>query len=202
LAESLVLAAPAALLGVGLARAGLCAILTTAAVGIPRASAADLDLRVLAFTVVATLGTLLLFGLAPALRASRFDLNDALRDGSRSATSGPSRQRLRGALVAGQMALSVVLLLGAGLMLRSRRSLAEVDLGFRPEAALSLHISLPSTRYPEPSRGGLSSLATPARGRRSPWSTRPWPEPTGPKAAPSAGACAWAAAKEIPRTVG
>jgi predicted permease len=149
LAESFALAVPAPLLGLVLAWAGLRALLATAAIGIPRAGAAGLDRSVLAFTVLATLATVLLFGLLPALRASRIDLNDALRDGSQTATSGTGRQRLRAALVVAQVALSVVLLLGAGLMLRSLRSLAEVDIGFRARDALTLSISLPSTRYPE-----------------------------------------------------
>jgi len=149
LAESLALAAPAAVLGLALAWAGLRGLLATAAVGIPRAGSAGLDLPVLGFTLLATLATALLFGLIPALRASRVDLEDAIRDGSRAATAGAGRLRLRGALVVGQMALSVVLLLGAGLMLRTLRSLAEIDLGFRPDHVLTLRISLPSTAYPE-----------------------------------------------------
>jgi len=121
-------------------------------VGIPRAGAAALDPSAAGFALAATLGTTLLFGLAPALRGSRADLNDALRDGALAVTAGAGRQRLRGALVVGQMALSVMLLLGAGLMLRTLHSLASVDLGFRPEGALTLRVALPSTRYPEPAQ--------------------------------------------------
>src|SRR5439155_24068280 len=89
------------------------------------------------------------FGLVPALRALRVDVSDALKEG-RSATAAKSGQRFRGALVVAQTALAVVLLVGAGLLVRTVGALQRVDLGFRPDHVLTMRISLPAGSYPSP----------------------------------------------------
>ena len=101
-----------------------------------------LDGRVLGFTLVISVVTGILFGAAPAVRAGRLDLTADLREGARGATG---RSRLRSVLVAGQLAVSVVLLVGAGLLLRSLSGAARVDLGFRPESSVTIQLD-PSQR--------------------------------------------------------
>jgi putative ABC transport system permease protein len=108
---------------------------------LPRVGQVGLDWRVLAFTAAVAIGTGIAFGLVPALAASRSDLSDALKEGGRGATAG--RGRLRKALVVAEVAASLVLLVGAGLMVRSFLRLRDVDPGFNPEHALTLGVSLP-----------------------------------------------------------
>jgi predicted permease len=151
-AESLALALPSAALGLLLAGAGLRLLFASGATMLPRVAEAGIDGRVLAFTAAVGLGTTFLFSLAPALRALRLNLTESLRDGGPNATGGGRRQRLRALLVVAEMALSVVLLLGAGLMLRSLWALQHVDLGFAPEGVLTARLSLPETGYATPER--------------------------------------------------
>jgi putative ABC transport system permease protein len=94
----------------------------------------------------------LLFGLLPALRASGLNLTDALREGSQQATVGGGRQRLRGALVVAEVALAVILVVGAGLMVRTLTALGRIDLGFAPDHVLTLRLSVPTARYDTPER--------------------------------------------------
>jgi predicted permease len=152
LVESLVLAIPGGLLGLGLAVGGVRALLASGLAGLPRAAEATLDGRVLLFALAVSLGTTLVFGLAPALRLLRVNLSEALRDGSRGLTAGRGRHRLRGLLVVAETALSVVLLVGASLLLQSLWALQRVDLGFVPEGALTARLSVPETSYPEPEK--------------------------------------------------
>jgi putative ABC transport system permease protein len=91
--------------------------------------------------------TTLLFGLAPALRTLRVNLVDGLREGGQQATVGGRRQRLRGALVAIEVALAVVLVIGAGLMVRSLAQLGRIDLGFNPDSLLTMRVQLPASSY-------------------------------------------------------
>jgi predicted permease len=114
---------------------------------IPRVHAIGLNLPVLAFTLILTALTGLVFGVAPALAASRIDLNSALKEGGRSAMQGHEHHRLRAALVVGEVALSLVLLAGAGLLVRSFARLLETDLGFQPEHVLTASLSLPASQY-------------------------------------------------------
>jgi len=148
LAEGLVLALPSGVLGLALGQAGVRLLLASGAAGVPRASEAGLDLRVLGATALVSIAATLLFSLAPALRVLRLNLNDSLRDGAH-ASAGGRRQRLRGALVVGEVAVSVVLLVGAGLLLRSLHALQSLELGFEPRGALTARVALPQADYPE-----------------------------------------------------
>jgi predicted permease len=105
----------------------------------------SMDYRVLAYLIAISIGTGLLFGLAPALRLSRFDVNTAMKDGGRGSTSG---RRLSTLLVTGEMALAVVLLSAAGVMIRSFLNVYTADLGFRPANIGTMLLSLPDSRYP------------------------------------------------------
>jgi putative ABC transport system permease protein len=150
LTESLVLTGLSAVVGLALAFAGVRFLAWWNPANIPRVSGVGLDARVLAFTAVVAFLTSIAFGLAPALRAMRIDLTDALKDGSQSSSSGGARQRFRNALVVVEMALAVVLLIGAGLMLRSLWSLQRIDLGFDPTNVLTMRVALPQASYATP----------------------------------------------------
>jgi putative ABC transport system permease protein len=151
-AEGLVLAVPSAIAGILLAWSSLRLLGSLGVAGIPRVAEAGIDYRVLAFTIVAALGSTLLFSLAPALRALRVNLVESLREGGAQGTVGGHGMQLRGLLVAGEVALSVMLLLGAGLLLRSLWNLQRVDLGFDPRGVLTLRLSLPEVGYEEPGK--------------------------------------------------
>ena len=131
LTESLVLAGVAAVTGLLLAFAAVRYVAWWNPANIPRVGSVDLDVRVLGFTALIALLTSVIFSLVPALRARRVDLTDSLKDGQ-TTSGGGARQRFRNALVVVEMALAVVLLVGAGLMLRSLWSLQQVRLGFEP----------------------------------------------------------------------
>src|SRR5262249_13360031 len=131
LTESVALAALGGLLGVGLAQAavsGVSAVLPAAASGF---SSIAVDASALAFVTALSVASGLLFGLAPALSASRVDLARSVKAGGQRAT-GPSGTRLRGAFIAAEVALAVVLAISAGLLIRTLQSLTRVDPGFRP----------------------------------------------------------------------
>ena len=105
-----------------------------------------IDPSALVFTSVVSLLSGVLFGLAPALAISRTNLSDSLKEGGRGGTASRG-QRMRGMLVVAQMALALMLLVGAGLMVRSFARLQQVNPGFEPEGLLTLQLSLPETRY-------------------------------------------------------
>lgn len=142
--ESAVLAIAAGALGLALAIWGIRAIRLLAPGDVPRLADAGVDGWVMAFTFGVSLLCALLFGLAPALAASRIDLNETLKQGGAKSVIGGGTGRLRGALVIAEIALSVVLLTGAGLLLRSFDALVNVDLGFRPQKILVAETSVPS----------------------------------------------------------
>jgi putative ABC transport system permease protein len=145
LTESLLLAALGGGIGLLLARLGLPLILAVGGDAIPRASEISLDLGVMAFTAALALLTGVLFGMAPAWHSSRPNMQGILKDTARSVTSGQTA--LRQALVVAEVALTVVLLVGAGLLLRSFYRLQQVNPGFRHEGVLSFSIDLPSRKY-------------------------------------------------------
>jgi predicted permease len=146
LTESAILGLMAGAIGLFLGYWALRVLTTLAATSFPRVVEAHMDLRVLAFTLLVSLATGILFGLAPAF-SSRHVTHDALKEGGRGGTAGAGSQRLRGALVVAEVALSLTLLVGAGLLIRSFLRLQEVDTGFRPEGVLTMRISLPEEKY-------------------------------------------------------
>lgn len=152
LAESVVLSLMGGVIGVLLAAWSLRAIPTMTAFDLPRAGEIRLDWLVMAFAAAVTLGTGVLFGLAPSLSASQPDLIRLLRGSGEAASQGAPRRILarvsgRGLLVVGQIALSVVLLLGAALLIQSVGHLRTVDVGFNPSNLLTMRVSLPMARY-------------------------------------------------------
>ncbi|HEY2992535.1 MAG TPA: FtsX-like permease family protein, partial [Methylomirabilota bacterium] len=151
LTESLVLGLIGAALGLLLGTTAVPAILRSAPLEVPYWIQVTPDWRVLLFTAALLLTVTLAFGLAPALHATSAGLADTLRESSR-AGSGPRVGRLRQGLVALQLAFSVMLLVGAGLMVRSLVNLGRTDLGFRADDTLSFRLALPRARYPEPQR--------------------------------------------------
>ncbi|HZS07632.1 MAG TPA: ABC transporter permease [Blastocatellia bacterium] len=149
LTESLLLAACGGAVGLLLAVWGLDLFRTFGQTDLLRLQEVSLDGRVLGFTMLSALVGGLIFGLAPALESSKTDLNESLKEGGRAATEGDRRRRLRGLLVVAEVALTLVLLIGAGLLLRSFLRLQDVNPGFRPEHLLTAQISLPQARYAE-----------------------------------------------------
>lgn len=150
LTESLLLSLMGGGLGLLLGVWGMDALAASSAANLPPLVEVKLDWVVFGFTLGATILTSLIFGLLPALRFSRLDLNDALKDGSRTAGAGRGSQRLRGALVVTQMALALVLMVGAGLMMRSFLNLRGVEPGFDARNVLTLEYRIPRNKYPEP----------------------------------------------------
>ncbi|MFY9551797.1 MAG: ABC transporter permease [Thermoanaerobaculia bacterium] len=150
LTESFVLSVGGALLGLALAWAGVRAIAAHGAAGLPPLSPIRVEPGMLLFAAALSVLTTFLFGLGPAVQMLRLNLSDALRDDARSASAGLRRQSLRGALASVQMALAVLLLLGAGLMLRSLNALMRVDLGFDPGHVVTLQLRPPEASYEKP----------------------------------------------------
>ena len=140
LTDSLMLAAVGAVLGIVFAHWGASFIANQLPDGIPRLNEASVDLRVLAFTVGVSLLTGLLFGLAPALQASRLNLTETLKEGDRGSSGG--RQRLRSLLVVSEVALTLTLLVGAGLLIQSFRRVLQVDPGFNADSLLTMQVSV------------------------------------------------------------
>ena len=148
LTESLLLALGGGLAGLLLAVWGVEALGAAIPADIPRAAETGIDPVVLLFTLFVALLTGVVFGLAPALRASKSDFNEALKEGSRGSTEGFRSNRLRGLLVVSEVALSLVLLVGAGLLVRSFLELRNVRPGFEPQNLLTAGIGLPQNKYP------------------------------------------------------
>jgi putative ABC transport system permease protein len=141
--------------GLALAWLGLRAILAFAPLGVPRIGEASLDAPSVAFVVLVSLATALVFGLAPALRLSRPELQQSLKEGGRGAVAASGRGagggpggRLQSLLVVAELALSVVLLMGASLMIRTFWSLSRIDPGFRAGRLLTLSVSPSRVKYP------------------------------------------------------
>ncbi len=142
--ESLLMAIVSGVAGLILAVMGSAALVALAPANVPRLAETSIDGWVLAFTLGVSVIASLMFGLAPALHASRVDLNDALKQGAARAVVGGGAGRMRGALVVAEVALSVILLAGAGLLIRSFIALNNVALGYHPEHVLVMETSVPS----------------------------------------------------------
>jgi predicted permease len=148
--ESVVLAVAGAVLGLALASAALRVLTTVDPTSLPPLAPLTLDASVVLFTMVLAIVTTLVFGLAPALRTLRFNLVDPLREGGQNATVGGRRQRFRSALVATEVALAVILVVGAGLMIRSLAALGSIDLGFNPDRVLTMRVAVSTAKYETP----------------------------------------------------
>ncbi len=147
LTESVLLAAAGGVLGLLLARWGLDALVAFAPSDLPRAESISIDRHVLFFTLGLSLLTGLVFGLAPALQSSKLGLGEVLKEGGRS--GGGGGRHTRSVLVVAEIALALVLLVGAGLLLKSSWRLQQVNPGFNPERVLKVRLSLPLSKYPE-----------------------------------------------------
>ena len=148
LTESVMLALAGGALGIALARWGVPPLIAAVPEDVPRTAGIHVDGRVLLFTGIVSLLTGIVFGLGPALQNSRFGFGESLKEGARSVTEGARRVRLRNALVVADVALAAVLLVGAGLLLKSLLRLEAVDLGYKPQGVLTFKIDLPFARYP------------------------------------------------------
>ena len=149
--ESAVLAAIAGALGLLIAALGIRALVSAGPVELPRLATVRIDGIVVLFTIAVTALVALACSIIPALRFGRGELAITLREGGRGGTSGRSRQRVRGALVAAQIALALVVLCGSGLLLRSFQRLHAVRPGWNPENVATFWLSLPHARYPDDS---------------------------------------------------
>jgi len=147
LTESLMLALLGGVLGALLSAWGTQTLAGMAESSLPRASEIRVDGAVLAFTAMISLFAGVVFGFVPALQISRADLNSVLRSEGRAATSGRRRNRMRNLLVVSQVALSMVLLIGAGLLLRSFVQLRSAHPGFDARNVLTMNVALPQSRY-------------------------------------------------------
>jgi predicted permease len=146
LMESAVLAGVGGLLGLLLAQLGVRALIAASPSSIPRVATVSIDWRVLLMTLAVTASTAITFGLVPALRAAQVDLAETFKDGDRGSSEGSARARLRSVLVASEFALALVLLVGAGLMIRTFAALQRIDPGFDPRNVLTMAVSVTGTR--------------------------------------------------------
>jgi len=147
LTESVVLAVLSAIAGLALAAWGIRALVAAAPPGVPRLEQTTLDPYVLTFTLAVTLVSAMLFGVAPALRAARVDVQTVIKEGGRGAGMGSVRDRLRTGLIVAELAVALLLLVGAGLLIRSSLALQGVNPGFNPSGVLSNRFALPAEVY-------------------------------------------------------
>jgi putative ABC transport system permease protein len=152
LTESVMLSVTGGALGLLLALWGTDLLVAISPGDIPRFAEIKLDNRVLGFTGGVALLTGILFGLAPALYSSRLNLNEMLKEGGRSATASFRRQRVRSLLVISEVAIALVLLISAGLLIKSFLVIQRVDPGFNPDNVLTAGLPLPRTKYLEPEK--------------------------------------------------
>jgi len=148
LTESVLLSLPGGLCGLLLAVWSVDLLLRLSPADLPHVEEVSINGWVLLFTLSLTVLTGMIFGLAPALQSSKTNLTSSLKEGGRSVAGGAGR-RLRNAIVVGEIALSLVLLIGAGLVMRSFWHLLKVDPGFDPHHILTMDLSLPESKYPE-----------------------------------------------------
>lgn len=148
--EGLLLSLLGTIAGIGLATLGLDVLLKVVTQNIPRLDHVQLDWQVLSFTLLLAIVTCFVFGLIPAWHASKPDLHTALEQSGRASGPGGRRLRLRQALVVFQVSMAVMLVIGAGLLIKSFWRLQNVDPGFRPQRVLSLSLTLPFAKYAKP----------------------------------------------------
>jgi putative ABC transport system permease protein len=165
LTESMLMAIAGGLAGMFVAKLGIRFLVGMGPAGVPRLDAAGLSWEVLGFATVATLLCGTIFGLVPAFRATRVDLQSELRDGGRG-SRGVIRDRVRGTLIVAEMAVALVLLVSAGLLLRSAYLLERVEPGFNPSNVTMMRVALPATRYDstEAVQSGFSRILEQVRG--------------------------------------
>ncbi len=154
LTESLMLSLAGGGLGLLLAVWGADALIGLAPDNIPRLNEVGVDARVFGFTLAVSVVTGIVFGLLPALHAAKPDLNEVLKEGLRGSMGTAAGKRTRSVLVVVEVALSLVLLIGAGLMIKSFFRLQQMNLGFNPDHVLAVNLSLPKPRYPEDRQQG------------------------------------------------
>jgi putative ABC transport system permease protein len=147
LTESVLMAIGGGALGALLAWWAVKAFVASRPTSVPRVDLIAVDLRVLAFALVVSIATGVVFGLAPALRASSIDLLTSLKEGGRGASG--SGRRMRSILIIGEVALALILLVVAGLTIRSFAKLVAIDVGFDPAHVVTMRVSLPNARYPQ-----------------------------------------------------
>ena len=147
LTESLLLSLAGGAAAIMLAFWGTSLLVSFKPENLPRLTEIGVDIRVLAFTLGISVLTGLIFGLVPAWAASRGQVGDALKEGGRSATAGSARQRLRSAFVVVELAVALVLLVGAGLLVKTFWKLRSVEPGFNPDNLITMRVELPESRY-------------------------------------------------------
>jgi putative ABC transport system permease protein len=150
LTESMMMALAAGVLGAALSWVGTRALVRWAASQLPQGIPIEIDMRVLLFTVATSLLAGIFFGTFPALQLSRLDLDTTLRDEGRGTSAGQARAQMKNLLVVGQVALSLLLLIGAGLLLRSFGRLLGIDPGFDAHNVLTMNVSLSTVKYAKP----------------------------------------------------
>ena len=165
--ESALIALVAAVLGIGITFTAMQLLIALGPESVPRLDELSIDRRVVAFAIVVALATMTIFGLYPAIHAARHDPQDALRADSRGSTSGAARRRVRAALTIAEVALSVALLIGAGLLMRSFSRLQQVAPGFATSGLMTARVRLPVTAYPDSAarRAFYDRFLTDLRGR-------------------------------------
>src|SRR4051812_46718443 len=149
LVESVMLSLLGAMVGLLLAYAGLQVLTRFIPPDVAHADMITIDASVLIFTVVVALVTGLIFGLAPASQAAHFNINDTLKEGGRDSGAGPRGKRLRSSLVIAEVAVSFILLIGAGLLINSFMHLRNLDPGFRADHLLVMNVNLSDVKYPD-----------------------------------------------------
>jgi putative ABC transport system permease protein len=152
LVESVMLSLLGGVVGLGLAYAGLRVLTRFIPPDLAHADTIAIDGKVLVFTLLIALVTGLIFGLAPASQASHFNLSETLKEGGRDSSAGARGKRLRSSLVIAEVAVSVVLLIGAGLLINSFVHLRNLDPGFRADHLLALNVNLSEVKYPDTAR--------------------------------------------------
>jgi putative ABC transport system permease protein len=148
LTESVLLSLAGGLLGLVLAVWWSDLLVALGKENIPRAMQVGLDWRVLGFTLLVSVLTGIIFGLVPAMHSSKTELTESLKEGGRSGAEGARRNRIRGVLVVGELAIAVVLLVGAGLLIQSLWRLRQVNPGFESQNLLTFVVGIPEVRYP------------------------------------------------------